>query len=303
MVVAMLMATAAVADPSEGILTGKTSGDFDSTIAIDGSLGDWEVYWLGQALAPEVDRPNSEWLPSIPGVSYWIEDGVGKKGRVGPGYGGQNYDLEAAYLGIAQNDLYGAIVTGGEQAGNRGNRSKWYYPGDIFFDMNNDNRWDFALGASDHGDIHAGRLYRPKAKYASETWWTKTTAFSSSKPAWLRSSRVEEFLDLDDDFIYTNAVYSDDDLRPSGSYRAADHNIIEFTLPWDILGLNGINYGGEMLMHFTQTCGNDVLEIEHVGPRSETPGSPGPVVPEPATIALLGCGIAGLIALKRFKRE
>ena len=302
LVVAMLMAAAATADPSEGILIGSTTGNFDSQITADGSLADWGIYWLGQALAPKVDRPNSDWLSGRSGVSYWVEDGVGCNGRVGPGYGGQNFDLEATYLGIAQSEFHGVIVTGGEQVGNRGHGRDWYYPGDIFFDTNNDNRWDFALGASDHGNVHAGRLYKPNAQYASQTWWTIPSAFSGSEPAQVRSRRVEEFLDLDNNFIYTNAINSDDDLRPSDSYLAADHNIIEFTIPWDILGLNGIEYGGTMLMHFTQTCGNDILDLEHIGVIPETPSSLDPSIPEPATIALLSCGMAGLLVLRRFKR-
>lgn len=284
------------ADYYEGILTGSNIGSFNGNISVDGSIADWDVYWVSQGLGAEVNRPNSEWQSGLAGVSWWVEDGIGDNGRVTPGRGGQNYDHEAAYLGIDSAGFYGAIVTGSEQAGNHASGSNWYDSGDVFFDIDADSDWDFALAASDHNGLTAGHLYKPKAKYTNKRWWTKAKAFPISTPAQLRSRKVESFFDLGSDFIYTNAVTTDDNRGPGDPYVAADHNVLEFVIPWDILTAYDIQYNGNMLMHFTQTCGNDIIELQHASLPS---GGPPHVIPEPATIALLACGIAGLIARKR----
>ena len=45
-----------------------------------------------------IDRPASAWTPTAAGVIYQIEDSVGAGGLVGPGIGGQPFDLEALNL-------------------------------------------------------------------------------------------------------------------------------------------------------------------------------------------------------------
>jgi hypothetical protein len=57
------------------------------------------------------DRGNTLWLPTAPGVRYQIED-QSTGGKVGPGYGGQPYDLEALYLQVVGNTLYITGVSG-----------------------------------------------------------------------------------------------------------------------------------------------------------------------------------------------
>ena len=210
--VSMVCINVAHAHYSEGILSGSTPGSFATDITIDGSLADWQVSWIINGLTPQVDRANSDWLPEAAGVSYWIEDGIGSQGHVGPGYGGQNYDYEAAYMGAAADSLDLAIAVGTEQAGNLmysgTNRVK---PGDIFFDLNADLKWDFAIAAADQEHVTAGRAYKPKDKYIDKEWWTNPTDYTGSKPARIRGNRVEEMFDLGAAFIYTNAGTEDDD--------------------------------------------------------------------------------------------
>ncbi len=55
------------------------------------------------------NSPTSAWAPSAAGVSYVAQDSVGSNGYVGPGYGGQLYDLEALYVQVVGSNL---VITG-----------------------------------------------------------------------------------------------------------------------------------------------------------------------------------------------
>ena len=73
-------------------------------IMVNGNLSDWGV------------TPGSQWHNSI-GAFEWIEPQVGNDGYVGPGYGGQRFNVEAMYAHADSNYLYYAIVTGFPEAG------------------------------------------------------------------------------------------------------------------------------------------------------------------------------------------
>jgi hypothetical protein len=52
---------------------------------------------------------NAAWAPSSAGVAFTSEDSVASNGFVGPGYGGQGYDLEALYVQRVGSNL---VITG-----------------------------------------------------------------------------------------------------------------------------------------------------------------------------------------------
>lgn len=74
------------------------------------------------------------------------------------------------------------------------------------------------------------------------------------------------------------------------------HYRVSFDLSWlaAILG-NDPDNPIPVWFHFTQTCGNDNL-MGYLPDRFDP--TPTPVIPEPATMSLLGIGIAGLITLQ-----
>lgn len=55
------------------------------------------------------NSPITAWRPTNTSVSFSAEDSVGGSGFVGPGYGGQPYDLEALYVQTLGNQL---LITG-----------------------------------------------------------------------------------------------------------------------------------------------------------------------------------------------
>lgn len=55
------------------------------------------------------NSPSAAWAPGVADVSFTAQDFVGSDGYVGPGYGGQPYDLEALYVQAVGSNL---IITG-----------------------------------------------------------------------------------------------------------------------------------------------------------------------------------------------
>jgi hypothetical protein len=97
----------------------------DINISVDGSLSDWGV------------TPGADYTPYA-GVSSWIEPAIGSNGYVGPGYGGQTFNVEAMYSTIANNYLCFAVITGLPPQGAYGwnnNLYQHFYPGDILIDF------------------------------------------------------------------------------------------------------------------------------------------------------------------------
>ena len=268
--------------------TGSASG---TTITVDGDLSDW-----GVTASTVVDRADTAWAPTMADwtTSWWAEDTTDWNSRgdgsVGPGYGGQNFDVEAAYMTSANSVLYGAFVSGFDRAGQSGwNGSGWYSTGDLFFDLGGNGTWDFAIALSTHDGFLEGCAYIPSS---AGTWYTTPTDFAASAPAQLLSGVT--FTELSGvQYAYHEGTSSEKPYasEKTSDYSGADHNIVEFSL--DDVDLHyafpSLFSGTSVVMHYTQTCGNDVLDL------------PGIVVytPEPATAALLALGVVAAYARRR----
>ena len=290
--------------------TGVDPGTFDPSLIAygDGSIADW-----GASGTPnQYDMGNDFWVPGNAGVSFWLEDRIscrnGRFGYVGPGWGGQNFDVEAAYLGAHDDALSLAFVTGFDAAGQRTSKyGGWNRPGDAFFDFDDDGTWDVGVVVADRSGVAAGSVYIPAEKYrGGSTWYTRPTDFPASAPFRVRTGRAvllpaATLLGLG----YSDAVNEAYNYASSRwwKYDPLDHNIVELGLDlsqlataWPILA-----DPASMRAHWTMGCGNDLFNLSTE--RTSSPHQPPETIPEPATLTLMLLGLPLVEALRRRKRR
>ncbi len=201
------------------------------------------------------------------------EDGVGAGGYVGPGWGGQAFDVEYLGLQFDGNNLYFGLQTGFDPV----NGSGIYDPGDFALDVDNDGNYDYALDFSFNSS-------------------NEVTFSLYENPVWI-DGMYNQHAEADP-FENTNT----NDLLASfggafGMHSNLPSNVdggISYVLEggFDMSLLTGYT-GGPIGIHWTMECGNDFLNYS---------ASPSPV-PEPASMILLGSGLLGLAAAGRRKRK
>lgn len=273
-------------------------------VTVDGSLAEWGITVPGA-----IDSPAPAWIAGIAsGVNYFLEDNALPDGFVGPGFGGQDFDMEIIASTIYETApgsgvfvLAAAMVTGTDPRGEFAN-GQWWYWGDLFIDFGDNGSYDQAIqltsntntaspfAPADGGgvntfnaavwDVSGGRWLNP-SPYPVATPWsinygTATNTGQTASVAW------------------TDAVAD----GGTSNDVASDHNILELTLVLtaDQLAAIGGPAGG-LRLHWTQQCGNDIGET--------TPPIPPnvPEIPEPSTLALLGIGVVAGVVRRRFVRK
>ncbi len=226
------------------------------TVGIDGSLDDWGVI------------PGTDWIPKA-GASYSLEDNApNSSGYVGPGYGNQEYDVEALYVTWDSANLYVAIVTGFPQTG-RDYNSIHFDAGDIAIDVGLDGNYDYALRVA---GSEVGSFYQVSSwedvYYSS---YVESNPFRAATGSLLGSGTLS---------YLPWSGWDDNDL-------ASQRYIIEASIPLALF--NGPL--GSFGVHWTIECGNDYLNVEAIH------------TPEPATLILIGSGLLGMGALRGRRRN
>lgn len=250
-------------------------------ITIDGDLSDW-----GVTLPNVADAPPAAWASAI--GAFAQEDGL-----VRPGIGGQNYDVEAMYAAVMGDTLYFALVTGFDQGGEAGDILAPHYDGgDIFFNFGGAAGYNVAvriteadsISSTGIGNIYTGDFSPSGASYIN-TNDVMTPQHQVANPWRVDDSAVGG---LGVTLVGTTGIAYQND--PT----AADHNVYEFALDLSALGLSGAAVGSQGFnVHWTMECGNDYMDWSAPGQLI--------VIPEPATMTLLGLGLVG-IAIRARKR-
>ncbi|MBI5741240.1 MAG: PEP-CTERM sorting domain-containing protein [Nitrospirae bacterium] len=248
-------------------------------------LEDWGV--TPENWTPATAPSNIEWATE----DFTGEDG----GFVSPGWGGQPFDSEAAYMAFDDSKLYIAIITGMPQSGsedpwrydndfydntfdwNRGLEKYWYDPGDIGIDIDGNGSYEFAVTT---------RVNNSKSSYAptpGDGMLLSGNLEWVDPRAWKHYFLYNDWGGVSDPWAVTGYDAAMD-MGDSFSYSAFgdSHYAIEMVIDTSLLGLES---GDLLSMHWVMECGNDNINLT-----SEVPSS----VPEPSTLILLSLGIAGL---------
>ncbi len=238
------------------------------TITVDGDPSDWGV-------APGV-WGSSDWTPFAGVQGTWppaeddFPDNAGG-GQVGPGFGGQEFDAEALYFAVSGGNACFGIVTGMPPGGARGER-----PGDIILAFGLGSDWTHAIETTGDGGLALGGLYAV-TEWDDGLWGavTNPSGIAAGSPLWTP--------------LGSNLCY-----EPT----TGNHFFIEVAVPLSVLPLSEAE-PTPFRAHWTETCGNDAVDLEGLLPDDPHEPEVPPVMPEPTTLALLGCAVAGLAARRR----
>lgn len=238
-------------------------------VTVDGDVADW-----GIAPGP---WGSSDWVPFAEVQGTWppaeqdFPDHA-SHGYVIPGHGGQPFDAEALYFAHDDHYAYFAIVTGLRPTGIRGE-----LPGDLAIAFGLAGPYTHGVETTGDGGLLSGGLY-DNVVWASGYWG------GQSDPTAIVSGDLVAG-PPDTELVYVS--------------HSGPHYVIEIAVPLGLLPLS-TTLPTPFRAHWTQTCGNDAVDMTGLMPLLPPPPPyDDPVIPEPTTMALLGGALAAVAARRR----
>ncbi|HDM76790.1 MAG TPA: PEP-CTERM sorting domain-containing protein [Deltaproteobacteria bacterium] len=268
-----------------GLVCWVSSSALASPITVDGNYSDWGFNtWSGFNTETENESAGKPVTGVTNGVYWWEEDGVGESGYVGPGYGGQTFDVEGLYTKISDGYLYFMVISG--MRGSVGSRT--FEPGDIVINLLSNDVLEKQYVVETTGyrfDLDSSGYVSTTAKTGEAGYLYDVTGgdavLGKGLSNWQNSS------DNQDPTQITEILGSGIPISLVFAQPGSEHSVIEGAISLSLLNLDGIN---GINIHYATVCGND---------GGTTPNAP---VPEPGTILLVGTGLLGL-ALGSRKRK
>jgi len=254
------------------LVLGFSCGAFAEFIA-DGNLADWGV------------TPGSDWTNDV-GAAEWLEPEVGNRGYLGPGYGGKEFNVEAAYTVADCDYIYYAIVTGLPSCGAWGPDDRWHYPGDVFIDLDPTyvpsgsntptGRMEYAVETTTYS------LLKPRGGKASKNQgagsFYSNVGLSLASEKWDDVYYPDEIKRSGHDKLADATLEGETDFAYTDDFYGSDHWVIEGLIPRSMLPDIGDTY----TVYWTMTCANDIGTVVGEVPVCETP--------EPGSLMLVGSG-------------
>ncbi len=242
-------------------------------ITVDGNLADWGLKRNGNA---------NDWIPDpalalVEGVNWKVEDQTGGANSfLNPGWGGQAYDAEALYVYLDSSYLYIALVTGLSPNTVTNPALNTYGPGDFAIDFGQNGVFEFGIETT---GPNAGAVYRVD-QWAYGLWDVNGNHNPANPDTRHPTSIVAGTLVGQGQLVYTTSSF-----KNMGIHKNDQHYVIEAAIPLSVFA----GYSGKFDVHWTMDCANDAIWVD---PDLAA-------IPEPATLALLPLGLAGLLALRR----